>query len=416
MLPSTTSWWSRSPRARCSTSRRRTASSRAATRRPTWQLQLQRLDAAGAAGHRVLADQEAAGVQRHHRAARRGGDPLAQRPGVGHARSSARARPTTIKLERGVFTQGRSPFRYLRPLRAHLFLSANADDVREALAAGLPGGARADRVGAGRRQLPERSAHRLRRRRGAVLRRGRAGVPGQGLDAFQRARDRARRAAAARRAVQAAAGGAAPAAAGAATPAMSIRTALVTARSAPAHERAIRTLMHWNIHVDEAMFLGGLPKGEFLREFEPDFFFDDQTRPRGPRGAARAGRARRGRHHQHLSAPAGGRPLGWPVSLTGGSMTLSHRLAASAGTIRRIWALSRTLLRLGREVEGARAARRDRRAEPRRGVPAGADQRMEPALLRRPAGARCRGVLAAALALHAARLRRSSWSRSTGST
>ena len=58
---------------------------------------------------------------------------------------------------------------------------------------------------------------------------------------------------------------------------MRIRTALVTARSAPAHERAIRTLMDWNIGVDEAMFLGGLAKGEFLREFEPDFFFDDQT-------------------------------------------------------------------------------------------------------------------------------------------
>ena len=58
---------------------------------------------------------------------------------------------------------------------------------------------------------------------------------------------------------------------------MRIRTALVTARSSPAHERAIRTLMDWNIEVDEAMFLGGLPKGEFLREFEPDFFFDDQT-------------------------------------------------------------------------------------------------------------------------------------------
>ena len=46
---------------------------------------------------------------------------------------------------------------------------------------------------------------------------------------------------------------------------MHIRTALVTARSAPAHERAIRTLMDWHIEVDEAMFLGGLPKGEFLR-------------------------------------------------------------------------------------------------------------------------------------------------------
>jgi 5'-nucleotidase len=59
---------------------------------------------------------------------------------------------------------------------------------------------------------------------------------------------------------------------------MSIRTALVTARSAPAHERAIRTLMDWNIGLDEAMFLGGLDKGPFLKEFEPDFFFDDQTR------------------------------------------------------------------------------------------------------------------------------------------
>ena len=59
---------------------------------------------------------------------------------------------------------------------------------------------------------------------------------------------------------------------------MRLRTALVTARSAPAHERAIRTLMDWQIEVDEAMFLGGLAKGSFLREFEPDFFFDDQTR------------------------------------------------------------------------------------------------------------------------------------------
>jgi 5'-nucleotidase len=54
--------------------------------------------------------------------------------------------------------------------------------------------------------------------------------------------------------------------------------ALVTARSAPAHERAIRTLMDWNVAIDEAMFLGGLDKGPFLREFEPDFYFDDQTR------------------------------------------------------------------------------------------------------------------------------------------
>jgi 5'-nucleotidase len=76
---------------------------------------------------------------------------------------------------------------------------------------------------------------------------------------------------------------------------MRVRTALVTARSAPAHERAIRTLMDWQIEVDEAMFLGGLPKGEFLREFEPDFFFDDQTRHvEGPRATCRPGTSRRG--------------------------------------------------------------------------------------------------------------------------
>ncbi|RBP53393.1 5'-nucleotidase [Arenicella xantha] len=55
-----------------------------------------------------------------------------------------------------------------------------------------------------------------------------------------------------------------------------LRTAIITARSAPAHERVIRTLRAWNIRIDEAVFLGGLPKGEFLRTFGADIFFDDQ--------------------------------------------------------------------------------------------------------------------------------------------
>lgn len=55
-----------------------------------------------------------------------------------------------------------------------------------------------------------------------------------------------------------------------------IRTALVTARSAPAHERVIRTLRDWRIFLDESLFLGGLPKGEFLRSYGADVFFDDQ--------------------------------------------------------------------------------------------------------------------------------------------
>ena len=56
-----------------------------------------------------------------------------------------------------------------------------------------------------------------------------------------------------------------------------IRTALVTARSAPAHERAIRTLRQWGVRLDEALFLGGAAKGEFLSAFEADIFFDDKA-------------------------------------------------------------------------------------------------------------------------------------------
>ncbi|MCG8432658.1 MAG: 5'-nucleotidase, partial [Gammaproteobacteria bacterium] len=55
-----------------------------------------------------------------------------------------------------------------------------------------------------------------------------------------------------------------------------IRTALVTARSAPAHERVIRTLRAWDIRIDEALFLGGMEKTEFLKAFGADIFFDDQ--------------------------------------------------------------------------------------------------------------------------------------------
>jgi 5'-nucleotidase len=181
-----------------------------------------------------------------------------------------------IKLERGVFTQGRPPFRYLRPLGAHLFLSANAEDVREALAAGFPAArVLTESVLAGNNYPNE---VRIAFDGDAVLFSDEAEqvFQAQGLDAFQRHE-------VSKASLPLPEGPFKPLLAAlhrlqhAGTPAMRIRTALVTARSAPAHERAIRTLMDWNVRVDEAMFLGGLPKGEFLREFEPDFFFDDQT-------------------------------------------------------------------------------------------------------------------------------------------
>ena len=181
-----------------------------------------------------------------------------------------------LPVQRGVFTRGESPWRYLRPLSANLFLSTNEPDVRSALEAGVP----AARVypHSARASSAHPNEVRIAFDGDAVLFSDEAERVYQraGLDAFQaHERDRAAK----------------PLAAGPfkpllealqrlqrePTPGMRIRTALVTARSAPAHERAIRTLMDWNIEIDEAMFLGGLAKGEFLREFEPDFFFDDQT-------------------------------------------------------------------------------------------------------------------------------------------
>ena len=56
-----------------------------------------------------------------------------------------------------------------------------------------------------------------------------------------------------------------------------IRTALVTARNAPAHERVIRTLRAWNVRIDEVFFLGGVKKSEVLKAFNANIFFDDQA-------------------------------------------------------------------------------------------------------------------------------------------
>lgn len=61
-----------------------------------------------------------------------------------------------------------------------------------------------------------------------------------------------------------------------------IRTALVTARNAPAHERAIKTLRKWDVRIDEAFFLGGVSKTEVLSAFGAHIFFDDQYRHAQP--------------------------------------------------------------------------------------------------------------------------------------
>jgi len=180
-----------------------------------------------------------------------------------------------LQLERGVFTRGRSPYRYLDSLKANLFLSANETDVMSALDAKCP----AARVYPESAQAASRHAGEVRIAfdGDAVLFSDEAEAVYQrdGLEAFTRHETT--------HALQ-------PLPPGPFKPLlealhrlqseknlpMKLRTALVTARSAPAHERAVRTLMEWNIAVDEAMFLGGLDKGAFLQAFEPDFYFDDQ--------------------------------------------------------------------------------------------------------------------------------------------
>ncbi|HTQ78092.1 MAG TPA: 5'-nucleotidase [Burkholderiales bacterium] len=182
-----------------------------------------------------------------------------------------------LDLERGVFTRGRSPYRYLDALKANLFLSANEQDVMAALDASVP----AARVVPESAQAAGRHAEEVRIAfdGDAVLFSDEAErvYQREGLDAFTRHETAHalkplppgpfKPLLEALHRLQAAGGTDAP---------MRLRTALVTARSAPAHERAVRTLIDWNIAVDEALFLGGLDKGEFLRAFQPDFYFDDQ--------------------------------------------------------------------------------------------------------------------------------------------
>ncbi len=179
-----------------------------------------------------------------------------------------------LHITRAAFTGGSMPFRYIDPLGAHLFLSADREDVEQALKAGvaaaamLPsGGNETDASGEelriafdGDAVLFSDEAERIYQTQGLKAfeqsEREAAHSPLQG-GPFQRfflALHRIQK-----------------------IPEASkyIRTALITARSAPAHERVIRTLRDWQVRIDEALFLGGRDKGAFLKAFGADIFFDD---------------------------------------------------------------------------------------------------------------------------------------------
>ena len=179
-----------------------------------------------------------------------------------------------LDISRAAFTNGASPWRYVEPFSADLFLSAEAADVVKALDAGHAAAAivpsQATRSGSGELRIAfdgdavlfSDEAERIYQERGleafAASERAQARKPLSG-GPFKNFLAGLHRIQADYPADQS-----------------PIRTALVTARSAPAHERVIRTLRAWNIRIDEALFLGGLPKGQFLKTFGADIFFDDQ--------------------------------------------------------------------------------------------------------------------------------------------
>ena len=180
-----------------------------------------------------------------------------------------------LDIVRAAFCSGSKPESYVTAFNCHLFLSADAEDVKNILAAGT-GAARLLPITQANEQASDElriafdgdavlfsdDAEKIYQEHGleafATSESNSAYVPLPGgpfkpfLNMVQR--------------IQKECGRDCP-----------IRTALVTARSAPAHERVIRTLRSWNIRLDEALFLGGLDKGIFIKAFAADIFFDDQV-------------------------------------------------------------------------------------------------------------------------------------------
>lgn len=179
-----------------------------------------------------------------------------------------------LDISRAVFTSGKSPFDYIAPFGAHLFLSANAEDVVMALDAGFA----AATIYSSSFSNNASEQLRIAFDGDAVLFSDESEkiYQSQGLAAFTENEKATAR--------QPLSGGPFKDFLAALHHIQTrfdadhspIRTALVTARGAPAHERVVRTLRAWNIRIDEALFLGGMEKGPFLRAFGADIFFDDQ--------------------------------------------------------------------------------------------------------------------------------------------
>jgi 5'-nucleotidase len=180
-----------------------------------------------------------------------------------------------LPVRRAAFTGGSKPFKYMRPFGCQLFLSTHQQDVIDALGEGM---AAASIIGSPPDKSEDESL-RFAFDGDAVLFSDEAEriYQEEGLDEFV-----AREKAAANE----------PLMGGPFKPFLAalhnlqrefdtrdcpIRTALVTARSAPTHERVVKTLRSWGIYLNESLFLGGMRKAEFLRAYNADVFFDDQA-------------------------------------------------------------------------------------------------------------------------------------------
>ncbi|MBL4819571.1 MAG: 5'-nucleotidase [Gammaproteobacteria bacterium] len=179
-----------------------------------------------------------------------------------------------LDISRAAFCGGDSPYRYVSAFNSHLFLSTDGADVRQALDLGVA----AATILPSRTSTASDETLKIAFDGDAVLFSDEAEkvYKSEGLEAFASSEKQAANE---------------PLSGGPFKPFLSalqqiqmefpvgeapIRTCLVTARSAPAHERVVKTLRAWNIRIDESLFLGGLDKGEFLKAFNADVFFDDQ--------------------------------------------------------------------------------------------------------------------------------------------
>jgi 5'-nucleotidase len=179
-----------------------------------------------------------------------------------------------LDITRAAFTKGEPTSRYVPAFGAHLFLSADTDDVRRALDDGHAAATIFPSAG----PANESDGLRIAFDGDAVLFSDEAErvYQEEGLAAFARSESDSALLPLSGGPFKEFLAGLHRIQADFPDDASPITTALVTARSAPAHERVIRTLRAWNIRIDKMFFLGGLDKGEILHAFRADIFFDDQ--------------------------------------------------------------------------------------------------------------------------------------------